>query len=248
MMSGRAKKWLAILAATGITASGITDLLNHLMSAFPNPKLHLVCSAIITLIGIAVAVFPVSIKAPDETAAQVLARMRKSEGDVTVPPAGPGGSSGNTTIRAWTGDDDSPRDSFVKVGLVLGLAGMLAAGCGTAQRDTMLSEMALAKALSIGYRAVDGIDKAKTDQLHAEILAGQALQARTEYAAYKPKIDKAVDGLDAGEDLVEAADKARQAAAKGAVDWKTYTDYLPQLAEAAARVEALIADLKAVVQ
>lgn len=65
-------------------------------------------------------------------AASKLMQIREGEGDVTVPPAGPGGSSGSATIRSWAGDDDSPRDGFVKIGLVLGIAGMLAAGCGTA--------------------------------------------------------------------------------------------------------------------
>ena len=64
-MSGKAKKALAILAALGITASGVVDFLNHVMSTFPNPKLHMICSGVITLIGLAVAVFPVSIKKPE---------------------------------------------------------------------------------------------------------------------------------------------------------------------------------------
>lgn len=65
-LKGKTKKLLAILAAVGITASGTVDFLNHLMTAVPNPKLHAVCSAIITLIGLCVAIFPVSIKKPDE--------------------------------------------------------------------------------------------------------------------------------------------------------------------------------------
>jgi len=68
-LKGETKKLLAILAALGITASGTVDFLNHLMSAVPNPKLHAVCSAIITIIGLCVAIFPVSIKKPDEAKA-----------------------------------------------------------------------------------------------------------------------------------------------------------------------------------
>lgn len=64
-MSGKAKQALAILAALGITASGVVDLLNHVMATFPSPKLHMICSGIITLIGLAVAVFPVSVKNPN---------------------------------------------------------------------------------------------------------------------------------------------------------------------------------------
>lgn len=64
-MSGKAKQALAILAALGITASGVVDLLNHIMATFPNPKLHMICSGVITLIGLAVAVFPVSVRNPN---------------------------------------------------------------------------------------------------------------------------------------------------------------------------------------
>lgn len=63
-LKGDTKKLLAILAALGITASGVVDFLNHLMAVVPNPKLHMVCSAVITVIGLAVAIFPVSIKNP----------------------------------------------------------------------------------------------------------------------------------------------------------------------------------------
>lgn len=86
-MSGKAKRLLAILAALGITASGVVDFLNHVMSAFPNPKLHMICSGIITAIGLAVAVFPVSVKNPnpvdlDKTPAESPSARTKQSGKV----------------------------------------------------------------------------------------------------------------------------------------------------------------------
>jgi phage host-nuclease inhibitor protein Gam len=127
----------------------------------------------------------------------------------------------------------------------LGLA-LTLAGCASAQKDTILAEMTLGKTVSLGYRVVDGIDKAKTDALHSEITAGKVAQARTEFSAYKPKIDKALAGLAAGADLLSTADTVRQAADKGSRNWKDFTAYLPQLASMAAQIEALIADLQAV--
>lgn len=88
-MSGKAKKALAILAALGITTSGVIDFLNHVMSTFPNPKLHMICSGVITLIGLAVAVFPVSVKNPnpvdaDLTPAETPAARTKQAGFVRM--------------------------------------------------------------------------------------------------------------------------------------------------------------------
>jgi hypothetical protein len=102
----------------------------------------------------------------------------------------------------------------------------------------------LAKSTSIGYRTVDGIDQIKTTKLHEEIVSGQVAPARAEYAAYRPKIAAALAALNAGEDVLEAADRVRDAATNGAADWKDYTAYLPQLAAAAAKIEQAIAELK----
>lgn len=67
-MSGKLKKLMAIIAALGITSSGVIAFLQHLQVAFPgNHKLGQVCAVLSTLIGLAVAYFPVSIKAPDDS-------------------------------------------------------------------------------------------------------------------------------------------------------------------------------------
>jgi hypothetical protein len=74
----------------------------------------------------------------------------------------------------------------VRVGTLLRLLflpAVLASGCASAQKDTIMAELALAKSTSIGYRTVDGIDQLKTAKLHNEIASGQVVPARAEYAA-----------------------------------------------------------------
>lgn len=67
-MSGKLKKALAILAALGITASGVVEFLTHVMSVFPaNKYVHAICTAVVTIIGLAVSIYPVSIKLPDDS-------------------------------------------------------------------------------------------------------------------------------------------------------------------------------------
>lgn len=67
-MSGKVKKILAILAALGITASGVTEFLTHVMSVFPASKaLHAICAGAVTVIGLLVSIFPVSVKLPDDS-------------------------------------------------------------------------------------------------------------------------------------------------------------------------------------
>ncbi len=128
------------------------------------------------------------------------------------------------------------------------LPALLVAGCATAQKDTMVAELGLAKTVSLGYRTVDGIDKAKTDGFHNDILAGKAAEVRPQFDAYTARIKKALAGLAAGADLLKTADDLRIAADKGQRDWKDFTAYLPQLMSAGASIESLIADLKAVAQ
>jgi hypothetical protein len=133
--------------------------------------------------------------------------------------------------------------------LLFPLLFLAVAGCGSLQTDTMLAELGLSKAVSLGYRTADGIDKVRIDDFRAQLEAGQrqAAQIKQDYDAYKAKMHQALAGIDAGEDLVEASDKARQAASAAGGDWKAYTDYLPQLGAMAAKIEALVADLKAAV-
>ena len=117
-------------------------------------------------------------------------------------------------------------------------------GCASAQKDTMIAELGLAKGVSIGYRTIDGVDKVKTDKIHAEIQAGEVVKAETEYKAYKVVMDKARAALAAGEDVLEASDKARDAATKGVAAWQEFTAYMPELLIAAGKIQQAIADLK----
>jgi hypothetical protein len=132
-------------------------------------------------------------------------------------------------------------------GFMLALVIVSGIGCATAQKDTMVAELALGSALSIGYRTIDGIDKIKTDAIAQEILNGEKDKAKAEYSVYKPKIEKARDALNVGVDVLGDADKARVAASKSGT-WADFNNWLPQLASAAAMIQQTIADLKAVLQ
>jgi hypothetical protein len=145
---------------------------------------------------------------------------------------------------------DRPPPPAVRVGALLPLLFvpvLLGYGCATAQRDTLMAELTLAKTTSIGYRTVDGVDKLKVDAIRAELDGGQAVKAKADYAAYKPKIEKARAALNAAEDTLENADKERVAASK-INDWKNYTAWLPALEQAAATVAQVVADIKGLVQ
>src|SRR6202012_3938199 len=81
-MSGKMKKALAILAALGITASGVTEFLTHTMNAFPSvPWVHSACAVLLTVLGLATSIFPVSVKRPDgetEPAPTPVARTKQA--------------------------------------------------------------------------------------------------------------------------------------------------------------------------
>jgi hypothetical protein len=149
-----------------------------------------------------------------------------------------------------TPSDRLPPPPAVRVGALLPLLfvpALLATGCASAQKDTMMAELTLAKTTSIGYRTVDGVDKLTVDAIRAELDGGQAVKAKADYAAYKPKIEKARAALNAAEDTLENADKERVAASK-INDWKNYTAWLPALEQAAATVAQVVADIKGLVQ
>jgi hypothetical protein len=122
---------------------------------------------------------------------------------------------------------------------------LITGGCATAQKDTMVAELGLASSVSLGYRTIDGIDKIRTDAIRAELAAGQVAQARADYGAYKPTIEKARASLNAAEDTLENADKERQAAQK-INSWDNYTAWLPALTQAATTVAQVIADVKGI--
>ena len=127
------------------------------------------------------------------------------------------------------------------------LALVCLSGCATAQKSTMLAELTLATGTSIGYRTIDGIDKVKTDQIRAEIGTDKA-KANADYAAYKPKIEMARAALNAADDVVQDAERVRQAASAGKGAWTDYTNWLPALTEAWVRVQQAIADVKELVK
>lgn len=129
--------------------------------------------------------------------------------------------------------------------LIIALA--LVAGCASAQKDTMLAELSLSSAVSLGYRTIDGVDKVRTDAIRAEIAVDPA-KANADYVAYKPKIEKTRAGLNTAEDVLEAVDKARQAAVKGAGNWSDYTAYLPQLVLLLPTIQQLILDVKGLIR
>jgi hypothetical protein len=124
----------------------------------------------------------------------------------------------------------------------------LLSGCASAQKDTMLAELSLSSAVSLGYRTIDGIDKLKTDAIRAEISGAGVGKAQADYDVYKPKIEKARAGINTAEDVLENADRLRQAAQKGAGNWTDYTAYLPTLASMLPTVQQLIADVKGLSQ
>ncbi len=124
------------------------------------------------------------------------------------------------------------------------IALVLLSGCASAQKDTMLAELSLSSAVSLGYRTIDGIDKLKTDGIRAEITSAGVAKAQADYDAYKPTIEKARAGINSAEDVLENADRLRQAAQKGAGNWSDYTAYLPTLASMLPTVQQLIVDVK----
>jgi len=124
------------------------------------------------------------------------------------------------------------------------LALVCLAGCASAQRDTMLAEVTLGKALSMGYRTVDGIDDVKVQAIRAELQAGDKAKANADYVAYKPKIEKARSALNAGDDTLQHAEDLREAVKRGTADMKDYTAWLPALTAAAVLIQAAIADVK----
>jgi hypothetical protein len=76
-MSGKLKKTLAIIAALGITAGGVTEFLNHLVGVLPaNTKLHATLVAVVAVIGLLTSYYNVSIKNPNTPPA----------GSVVIPP------------------------------------------------------------------------------------------------------------------------------------------------------------------
>jgi hypothetical protein len=149
-----------------------------------------------------------------------------------------------------TPSDRLPPPPAVRVGALLPLLlvpAALAIGCASAQKDTIMAELALAKSTSIGYRTLDDVDKLKVDAIRTELDGGQALKAKADYAAYKPKIEKARAALNAAADTLENADKERVAASK-INDWRNYTAWLPAFEQAAATVAQVVADIKGLVQ
>lgn len=71
-MSGKAKKWLAILAALGITSSGVVAYLHYLAGAFPNVHwLQIACTTVAGGIGLLTTYYNISIKNPDPNAGKL---------------------------------------------------------------------------------------------------------------------------------------------------------------------------------
>lgn len=120
-------------------------------------------------------------------------------------------------------------------------------GCGSLQKTTVIAEMSLASATSLCYHTIDGVDQLMTDRIRVEMLNGDHDKALQDYADYKPKIEKARAGCNAAEDTLENADKERIAASK-INKWDNFNAWLPALAQAAALVTQVIADIKGMVQ
>lgn len=117
------------------------------------------------------------------------------------------------------------------------------AGCASTQRDTLLAETSLASAVSLAYRTIDGVDNVKVAAIRAKMATDPAA-ANRDYVAYKPKIEKARAAVNSAEDVLEDADKLRDAATKASGDWKNYYAYLPALVSALVTIQQTIADVK----
>lgn len=122
------------------------------------------------------------------------------------------------------------------------LAAALLAGCATAEKDVMVGESALSRAVAAGYAALDLYDQSKIADLQKQAEGGDVPGAMAQAQTYAPKRAKAIGALDSAEALVEAAESARQGvdAAKG--DPKALLSYLPQFVQAAGDIATALSD------
>jgi hypothetical protein len=230
-MSGRMKKALATLAALGITASGVTEFLTHTMTAFPSVTwVHSVCAVLLTVLGLATSIFPVSVKNPDPASGAAPDARTKQAGKVDV---------------------------YVLFALaaVIGMAALIAAGC-SAMNDTLKVEDTLAITTSQVAHAVDGADALLEAKTRVQ-LATDASGARAYYASYKPKIEKARLAVHTAQDTITDAEEVRAkipssaggTCANGCTGVATdYQAWLPPLSQALSALTQAYDDVKGLVQ